>query len=116
MYSATPSTGQELPTSQTTPGPIPLEFRDVWAIEAADCAGEPALTRIAIAPGAVKFYEGRSEVVSTSAPHQGALTMEVAHSSEGTTAPETHALALDDTGKVLTYKRRGAEYTYTRCD
>jgi hypothetical protein len=115
-YSATPSPGEELPTSQTTPGPIPLEFRHVWAIEPADCTKDPALTRIAIAPGAVKFYEGRSEVVSTSAPHLGALTIVVAHSSEGTTAQETHALALDETGKKLTYKRRGAEYVYTRCD
>ena len=82
-YSATPPPGVELPTSQTTPGPIPLEFRHVWAIEAADCTKEPALTRIAIAPGAVKFYEGRSEVVSATVPHEGALTMEVAHSSEG---------------------------------
>jgi hypothetical protein len=115
-YSAAPPPGAELPTSQATPGPIPLEFRHVWAIEPADCTKEPALTRIAIAPGAVKFYEGRSEVVSASAPHEGALTMEVAHTSEGTTAQETHTLALDDTGKTLTYERRGAEYVYTRCD
>ena len=115
-YSATPSPGQELPTSQTTPGPIPLEFRHVWAIETADCTKEPALTRIAIAPGAVKFYEGRSEVVSASVLHEGALTMEVAHSSEGATAQETHSLVLDDTGRKLTYQRRGAEYVYTRCD
>jgi hypothetical protein len=115
-YSATPAPDEALPPSQTTPGPIPLEFRHVWAIEAADCTKEPALTRIVIAPGAVKFYEGRSEVVSANAPHQGALTMEVTHSSEGTMAEETHTLALDDTGKKLTYKRRGAEYIYTRCD
>jgi hypothetical protein len=115
-YSATPAPGEELPPSQTTHGPIPLEFRHVWAIEAADCTKEPALTRIAIAPGAVKFYEGRSEVASADVPHEGALTMEVAHSSEGTTAKETHSLALDDTGKTLTYQRRGAEYVYTRCD
>jgi hypothetical protein len=115
-YSATPSPGEELPPSQTTPGPIPLEFRHVWAIDAADCTNEPALTRIAIAPGAVKFYEGRSEVVSASVPHAGALTMEVAHSSEGTTAQETHSLTLDDSGRKLTYQRRGGEYAYTRCD
>lgn len=115
-YSATPSPGEELPTSQTTPGPIPLEFRHVWAIETADCTKEPALTRIAIAPGAVKFYEGRTEVVSASVPHEGALTMQVAHTSEGTTEQETHVLALDDTGRTLTYQRRGAEYIYTRCD
>jgi hypothetical protein len=115
-YSAIPAPGEELPPLQTTPGPIPLDFRHVWAIEPADCTREPALTRIAIAPGAVKFYEGRSDVVSVNAPHEGALTMEVAHSSEGTTAQETHTLALDDTGKTLTYQRRGTEFTYIRCD
>lgn len=115
-YSATPIPGEELPPSQTTPGPVPLEFRHVWAIEAADCTKEPALTRIAIAPGAVKFYEGRSEVVTVNAPHEGALTMDVAHASEGTVNRETHTLALDDTGRKLTYRRRGAEYIYVRCD
>ena len=83
---------------------LPLELQ---------AAGAPTL---AIAPGAVKFYEGRSEVVSATVPHEGALTMEVAHSSEGTTARETHALVLDDSGTKLAYHRRGAEFTYTRCD
>ncbi len=100
----------------STTGAIPLEFQHVWAIEAGDCTNEPALTRIAISPSAVKFYEGRSEVVSAEAPHEGALTLEMAHTSEGTTAPETHVLALDEAGRTLTYKRRGAEFIYTRCD
>lgn len=50
-YAAVPEVGEELPTSQTTPGPIPLGFRHVWAISAKDCTADPALTRIAIAPG-----------------------------------------------------------------
>lgn len=113
-YSATPAPGVELPPSQTTPGPIPLEFRHVWAIDAADCAKSPSLTRIAIAPGAVKFYEGRSEVVSANAPHEGALVMEVKHAAEGTTEKEIHTLALND-GK-LSYERGGQTFTYVRCD
>lgn len=115
-YSATPAPGEELPPSQTTSGPVPLEFRHVWAIETADCTKEVALTRIAIAPGAVRWYEGRSVVVSASAPHEGALTMEVDHMSEGQTSRETHVLALDEAGTTLTYKRNGATLTYTRCD
>lgn len=113
-YAATPPPGVELPTSQTTPGPIPLEFRHVWAIDAADCTKSPSLTRIAIAPGAVKFYEGRSEVVSANTPHEGALVMEVKHAAEGVTDKEIHTLALND-GK-LSYERGGQTFTYMRCD
>ena len=115
-YSAAPPPGVELPPSQTTPGPVPLEFRHVWAIEPADCTKDPGLTRIAIAPGAVKFYEGRSEIVSADAPHDGALVIQVKHSAEGETAQETHTLSLDkETGK-LSYQRRGQTFIYTRCD
>jgi hypothetical protein len=115
-YSATPAPGEELPPSQTTPGPIPLDFRHVWAIEAADCRAAPGLTRIAIAPGAIKFYEGRSEVVSADAPHDGALVLQIAHTAEGQTSNETHTLALDDAKTTLTYQRDGNIFTYRRCD
>lgn len=115
-YSATPAPGEELPPSQTTPGPIPLDFRHVWAIEAADCTASPGLTRIAIAPGAIKFYEGRSEVVSADAPHDGALVLQITHTAEGHTSNETHTLALDDTKTTLTYKRDDNTFTYRRCD
>jgi hypothetical protein len=115
-YSATPPPGEELPPSLAAPGPIPLEFRHVWAIDPIDCTKEPALTRIAIAPGAVKFYEGRSEVVSARSPHEGALVMEVKHSAEGQTGRETHTLALDKVNDKLAYQRRGDSFTYSRCD
>lgn len=113
---APPVSADELPISQTTPGPIPLEFRHVWAIEPADCTTEPALTRIAIAPGAIKFYEGRSEVVSAETAHERALVLNVTHSAEGQTSTEKHTLALDDTSSVLTYNRNGSTFTYKRCD
>jgi hypothetical protein len=116
QYSATPAPGEELPTSQTTPGPIPLEFRHVWAIETADCTGEPGLTRIAIAPGAIRFYEGRSVVVSAEAPHEGALALQVDHMAEGQTSREAHTLALDEAKTALTYNRGGSNFTYKRCD
>lgn len=116
-YAATPAPGEELPPSQTTAGPIPLEFRHVWAIDAKDCKADPSLTRIAIAPGAIKFYEGRSEVTSVDAPHEGAAVLHVAHSAEGQTSTETHVLALDDAKTTLTYKRGdNPELTYKRCD
>jgi len=115
-YAAVPAPGEELPPSQTTEGPIPLDYRYVWAIEPGDCTNDPALTRIAIAPGAVKFYEGRSEVISADTPHDGALVLNISHTSEGQTTNETHVLALDDAKTTLTYKRGENSFTYKRCD
>lgn len=115
-FAATPAGDEELPPSQTTPGPIPLEFRHVWAIDAKDCTASPGLTRIAIAPGAIRFYEGRAVVVSADVPHERSAALEVSHSAEGETSQETHALAVSEDGRTLTYGRRGSSFTYTRCD
>lgn len=115
-YAAIPVPGEELPPSQTTEGPIPLDYRHVWAIEPSDCTNDPALTRIAIAPGAVKFYEGRSEVVSADTPHNGALVLKINHTAEGQTTNETHVLALGEAKTTLTYKRGENSFTYKRCD
>lgn len=115
-YYATPAPGEELPTSQTTPGPIPLEYRHVWAIAAEDCAADPSLTRIAIAPGAIRFHESRAVVSSADASRPGTLTLVVDHSTEGQTSRETHTLSLDATGKTLTYSRNDTSFTYVRCD
>lgn len=115
-YAAIPAPGEELPTSQTTPGPIPLEFRHVWAIEKKDCTAEPALTRMAVAPGAVRFYEGRSVVTKADMSTAGLLTLDVEHSAEGQKINETHKLKLGADERTLTYERRGATFVYARCD
>ncbi|RYG32304.1 MAG: hypothetical protein EON93_11480 [Burkholderiales bacterium] len=116
-YAATPAPGEELPPSQTTAGPIPLEFRHVWAIDTKDCTADPSLTRIAIAPAAIRFYEGRSEVTAVDAPHAGAALLHVTHASEGQTTSEKHVLALDEAKTTLTYKRGdNPALTYKRCD
>lgn len=98
------------------PGPIPLEFRHVWAIERKDCTADPALTRIAAAPGAVRFYEGRSVVAGADMSTTGLLTLDVEHVSEGQTINETHKLRLGADARTLTYERRGATFVYARCD
>lgn len=115
-YAAVPGPGEELPPSQTTPGPIPLEYRHVWAIAQKDCAADPGLTRIAIAPGAIRFYEGRSVVTRSEVGEDGLLTLEVEHASEGTTSSETHVLRLQEGDRTLSYQRRGETFTYRRCD
>ena len=88
----------------------------MWAIDAKDCTASPGLTRIAIAPGAIRFYEGRSVVVSAEKPHERTAALEVTHSAEGQTSQETHALALSEDSRTLTYGRRGSSFTYQRCD
>jgi len=115
-YFATPAPGEELPTSQTTPGPIPLQFRHVWAIEPADCTRAPGLTRIAIAPGAIRFYEGRAVVVNAEVSGDTALILDVDHASEGETTRERHNLQLDPGYTRLTYQRRDSTFIYVRCD
>lgn len=115
-YAAIPAPGEELPTSQTTPGPVPLNFRHVWAITSKDCTADPGLTRIAIAPEAIRFYEGRSVVTSSDVATDGTLTLEVEHAAEGMTSSETHVLRLQDGDRTLSYQRRGETFTYTRCD
>jgi hypothetical protein len=111
-----PAPSKILPPSQTTPGPIPVDFRHVWAIEKKDCAAEPALTRIAIAPAAIRFYEGRAVVVSANTNLEGTVALEVDHMSEGATNREAHTLALNPAKTTLTYDRNGEAFTYVRCD
>ena len=111
-----PAPGETLPPSQITPGPIPIDFRNVWAVDKRDCKAEPALTRIAIAPGAIRFYEGRAVVVTANTNLEGTVALEVDHISEGTTNREAHTLALNPAKTTLTYDRNGEAITYVRCD
>jgi hypothetical protein len=115
-YSVNSQPLADVPRPNEAPGPIPPEFRHAWALQTADCSEKPGLTRIVIGADSIAFYEGRSAVISATVPHEDALTLEVDHAAEGAVARETHALALDDTGRKLTYERRGVEYVYTRCD
>lgn len=115
-YADTPKPDDELPTSQTTPGPIPTAFRHVWAIDKKDSTAEPGFTRIAVAPGAVRFYEGRAVVVTANTSLEGTVAMEVDQTSEGATNREAHTLALNPAKTGLTYDRNGEVFTYIRCD
>jgi len=115
-FAAAPAPGEGLPTSQTTSDPIPLAYRHVWAIDPADCLKEPGLTRIAIAPGAIRFYEGRAVVKKAQVEGPSKLLLDVDHTSEGATRPERHAFALNNSGARLLYQRRGESFNYIRCD
>lgn len=115
-YFETPAPGEELPTSKTTPGPIPVVFRHVWAIDPKDCTTTPGPTRIAVAPGAIRFYEGRSVVVSSEPWLEGTLALKVDHTAERQTTREAHMLSLSPAKKTLTYDRNGTAFTYKRCD
>lgn len=108
--------GKELPTSQTTPGPIPLAYRHLWAVDPADCARQPGLTRITIAPGAIRFHEGQAVVKKAQVEGPDKLLLDVDHTSEGEMRPERHSLALSNAGSRLLYQRDGDSLNYIRCD
>lgn len=108
--------GEELPTSMTTPGPIPTAFRHVWAPDRKACTADPSPTRLAIAPGAIRFYEGRSVVVTANTNLEGTVALQVDHTAEGTTTREAHILTLSPDKKQLTYDRDGQALTLIRCD
>ena len=108
--------GQELPTSQTTPDPIPLAYRHLWAVDPADCSTQPGLTRIAIAPGAIRFHGGEAVVKKAQAEGPDKLLLDVDHTSEGEMRPERHSLALSNAGSRLLYQRSWDSLNYIRCD
>lgn len=97
------------------PGLIPVPFRAVWAIEEVDCTNEPGLTRIAIAPDSISFYEGRSQVLSASSGADGRLNLEVEHVAEGMTEGQRQTLHLAGDAQSLVYTRGDHTFSYRRC-
>lgn len=114
-YATPQGDDEELTPAQTTPGPIPLPYRAVWAIEQIDCTSDPGLTRISIAPGTIRFYEGRSVVQSATVRPDGSLELEVEHMSEGTTESQRHVLRLSGDAESLSYSRGDSTFAYRRC-
>lgn len=108
--------GEELPTSQTTPDPIPLAYRHLWAVDPADCSRQPGLTRIAIEHGAIRFHGGEAVVKKAQAEGPDKLLLDVDHTSEGEMRPERHSLALNHAGSRLLYQRGRDSLNYIRCD
>lgn len=115
-YFKTPDLGEELPTSQTTPGVVPLPYRFVWAIDRKDCTASESLTRIAIAPGAVRSHEGRAVITSADESRAGILVLHTQRLAGGQIVAETHTLALDASGKKLSYQISDTTRSYIRCD
>lgn len=115
-YFKTPDLGEELPTSQTTPGVVPLPYRFVWAIDKKDCIADGSLTRIAIAPGAVRSHDGRAVITSADESRAGILVLQTERLAEGEIIRETHTLALDASEKKLAYQIGDTDRSYIRCD
>ena len=91
-------------------------FRHVWASDKKACSADPSPTRIAVAPGAIRWYEGRSVVVTANTSLEGTAALEVDHTTDGTTTREAHTLVLNPAKTQLTYDRNGKSMTYIRCD
>lgn len=115
-YFKTPAPGEELPTSQTTPGLVPLEYRYVWAIDRNDCTAAESPTRIAIAPGAVRSRDGRAVISSTDESRPGILVLHTDRLAGEQTIKEAHTLTLDSSGKMLAYTNGDTNRTYIRCE
>ena len=96
------------------PGPIPPGYRGTWAIEAKDCAGQPGMTRIRIAPASIGYYEAQSEVIG--ARRAGSrLMLDIVHHAEGTTEEAQQIIDLSADGRRLSFHRGGAVFTYRKC-
>jgi len=115
-YFKTPDLGEELPTSQTTPGVVPLPYRFVWAIDRKDCTAAESVTRIAIAPGAVRSHDGRAVITSADESRPDSLVLHTERLAAGQIISETHTLALDPGGQKLAYQIGDMTRSYIRCD
>jgi hypothetical protein len=120
---ATPAAAGSAPTvadietpPAAAPGPIPADYRGVWAVDRADCAAEPGLTRIAVAASAIRFYEGSAVVLAGRPSPEGGVELDVDHLAEGQTTRAVHVLQLIGGKDFLTYRRNGEAFPYKRCD
>mgnify|MGYP003579075824 CR=1 FL=1 len=103
------------PPEDVRPGPLPVRFRGLWAIESKDCTAKSAFTRIHIEPTEILYYEGRSEVTGATGGRDR-ITIQGTHHAEGMTEPLSQTLSLSTDGQVLTFQRAGDRFIYRRCN
>lgn len=100
--------------ADTVRGPIPPAYRGAWAIETKDCRGQPGMTRIAVMPAEIGYYEGRSEV-KTATRVGSRLTIDVVHHAEGMTEKSRQTIDLSADGQRLSFSRGGTSFAYRKC-
>ena len=92
--------------------PIPEPYRNVWAVEIADCDNARGATRINIDPSTISFPEGRFDVLSINEADKGQLLLTVRFAGG---PPQKHVLRLSNEWETLSYTGPGLVGTYHRC-
>ncbi|MDP3492201.1 MAG: hypothetical protein Q8R82_03740 [Hyphomonadaceae bacterium] len=99
-------------SSRTILRPIPAPFRNVWAVETADCSRIDGPTRVNIDPSTISFHEGRFDVVSLDQSGEEQLLLGVRF--EGGPL-QTHILKLSNQFETLSYTGPEILRTLHRC-
>jgi len=103
---------QETFTADAVLAPIPEPFRNVWAVEVADCNNPNGATRINIDPSAVSFPEGRFDLISFNRNGENSLLLKVRFAGG---PPQTHVLHLSNERDTLSYTGPDLLRTFHRC-
>lgn len=93
--------------------PVPEPFRNVWAVDPADCPHLDGRTRVSIDPASVSFPEARFDVLTINQPDPDNLLIDV---RLGSGPLQTHLLHLSEAMTMLRYTGPGILQTYHRCD
>jgi len=107
-----PSAFRDELTADAALTPIPEPFRNVWAVEIADCDNARGATRINIDPSTISFPEGRFDVLSINEAYEGQLLLTVRFAGG---PPQKHVLRLSNEWETLSYTGPGLVGTYHRC-
>ena len=108
----TPDDPQAAFTADAVLAPIPEPFRNVWAVEIADCSNPNGATRISIDPSTVSFPEGRFDLISLNRNGEDNLLLKVRFAGG---PPQTHVLHLSNERETLSYPGPGLLRTFHRC-
>ena len=103
---------EEAFTADALLAPIPEPFRNVWAVEVADCSNPNGATRISIDPSTVSFPEGRFDLISLNRNGEDDLLLKVRFAGG---PPQTHVLHLSNERETLSYTGPGLLRTFHRC-
>lgn len=93
--------------------PVPEPFRNVWAVDLADCPLLDGKTRVSIDPASVSFPESRFDVLAINQPDRDNLLIDV---RLGSGPLQTHLLHVSEAMTTLRYTGPGILQTYHRCD
>lgn len=92
--------------------PIPEPYRNIWAVNLADCPLIEGATRLSVDPASVSFPGARFDVVSLNEAIEGELLLDV---RLGQGPVQTHILKIGMNAETLSYTSPGVMTTFKRC-